>query len=300
LPISIVFMGLFDTVASVGFAYLAPFAAGHMGWADDTMRLPDSTSFLQRCVHLAAAHEQRGCFPLDSIRRKDDRSNPKSPSRYRAGTYEYVYPGVHSDVGGGYPPGDQGKAREGGQHVLSQIALHHMYDEAFRAGAPLQVPPLALDKDQPEWLAMVDRTLREFEISPALIDRFNNWQKQLSRGPIEDVLDRELEVLTGWRIDRFVHESLYRQAFYQHVSGDKSQDMTEAERDAFKHLHELQLEEDAVARGDRPTQRHYRSEEERILAERRAAEKKAEAERIKAEYARRTESGPIKLNTHKE
>ena len=34
LPISIAFMGLFDTVASVGVAYLAPFASGHMGWAE--------------------------------------------------------------------------------------------------------------------------------------------------------------------------------------------------------------------------------------------------------------------------
>ncbi|MEA9997458.1 DUF2235 domain-containing protein, partial [Pseudomonas sp. AA4] len=92
IPISIGFMGLFDTVAAVGVAYVAPFAAGHMGWADDSMRLPDSEKFLERCVHLVAAHEQRGCFPLDSIRRKDNPDDPNGGSTYRNGTFEYLYP----------------------------------------------------------------------------------------------------------------------------------------------------------------------------------------------------------------
>ncbi|MBN0438026.1 DUF2235 domain-containing protein, partial [Pseudomonas aeruginosa] len=83
LPISIEFLGLFDTVAAVGLADSAPFAAGHMDWADDTMRLPDEAqaqclstilpedcSFLKRCVHLISCHEQRASFPLDSIRRR--------------------------------------------------------------------------------------------------------------------------------------------------------------------------------------------------------------------------------------
>ena len=113
IPISIAFLGLFDTVASVGVAYVAPFAAGHMGWADDSMRLTDSQKFLERCVHLVSAHEQRACFPVDSIRRKANPDDPNCASTYRAGTVEYLYPGVHSDVGGGYPPGDQGKALGG-------------------------------------------------------------------------------------------------------------------------------------------------------------------------------------------
>lgn len=303
LPISIEFLGLFDTVASVGFAYLAPFAAGHMGWADDTMRLPDSTSFLRRCVHLVAAHEQRGCFPLDSIRRKNDPSDDLSPSRYREGTYEYIYPGVHSDVGGGYPSGDQGKAREGGHMVLSQIALHHMYSEAFKSGAPLQVPPIARAPDQPSWLEMSETTVEEFDISPQLIDRFNAWQSQLSKGPLEAVMAREAELITAWRIDRFRHGTMYDKPFYQHASGggkpEQSRDMTKEEREAFAHLHELQMEEDAVARGAPPKQRRYASDEERQEAEARAAKRKAEAEEVKAAYEKRT-GGPVTFNTHKE
>nr|WP_237543803.1 DUF2235 domain-containing protein [Pseudomonas syringae] len=51
---------------------------------------------------MVAGFEQRSCFPLDSIRNED--------GQYPADTYEVVYPGVHSDVGGGYPENDQGKA----------------------------------------------------------------------------------------------------------------------------------------------------------------------------------------------
>jgi len=302
LPISIVFLGLFDTVASVGLAYLAPFAAGHMSWADDSMRLPDSTQFLKRCVHLVAAHEQRGCFPLDSIRRKDDPRNGLSRSRYRDGTAEYIYPGVHSDVGGGYPPGDQGKARDGSQHVLSQIALHHMYSEAFKVGAPLQVPEMALSPEQRDiypWLKMAGETFEAFDISSDLITRFNAWQAQLSEGPLEVVMAREAEMITAWRIDRFVHGSMDRQPFYRHISGDNGKDMTKEEREAFAHLHQLQMEQDAKGRGAQPKQRYYRTEEERQQAEAQAARKKAEAERIKADYEKRTGS-QVNFNTHKE
>ena len=42
--ISIDFLGLLDTVASVGAACL-PGAAGHMGWADSTQQLPDERQF---------------------------------------------------------------------------------------------------------------------------------------------------------------------------------------------------------------------------------------------------------------
>ncbi|MCH4874616.1 T6SS phospholipase effector Tle1-like catalytic domain-containing protein [Pseudomonas sp. TMW22091] len=192
LPISIAFMGLFDTVASVGVAYLAPFASGHMGWADNSLQLSDSEVFLERCVHLVSAHEQRACFPLDSIRRKARPDDPLCPSTYRNGTVEYLYPGMHSDVGGGYPPGDQGKSREGSQDVLSQIALHHMFSEAYKVGAPLQAPRDALHVDQRErspWLVMDAQTLAEFEVSPNLIQHFNTWRSTLIPGPLETAME---------------------------------------------------------------------------------------------------------------
>ena len=112
-------------MASVGIANIAPFAEGHMGWADDTMELPDN-GLIKKCTHLVSSHEQRLCFPLDSICRSD--------GTYPSYATEVVYPGMHSDIGGGYPPGDQGKAvGHNDSNLLSQIALRDMYASAFEA-----------------------------------------------------------------------------------------------------------------------------------------------------------------------
>ncbi|WP_147478505.1 DUF2235 domain-containing protein [Pseudomonas syringae] len=56
---------------------------------------------------------------------------------------EVIYPGVHSDLGGGYPPGDQGKAVskdnvEGDGLLLSQIALNDLYADAFCSRSALK------------------------------------------------------------------------------------------------------------------------------------------------------------------
>ena len=258
LPLSIEFLGLFDTVAAVGLADSAPFAAGHMSWADGTMRLPDEDTrlpddqrFLRRCVHLVSAHEQRASFPLDSIRRRErsaDGSRDHSrPSSYRADTTEYVYPGMHSDVGGGYPPGDQGKAIGGQGELLSQIPLHHMYWEAFKAGAPLQVPPLALGEYE-EWRKMDSTTADEFALTEKLITRFNAWQAQTQPGPLEQVMERESALITGWRIDRYAG-GIDKQGFYQHRRG---KDMGEEEQKARQRLHERKLEEYEAALQGKP------------------------------------------------
>jgi len=67
LPLSIEFLGLLDTVASVGSARAAPFADGHMDWADGTQPLPDAGRFpewIKDCRHFVAAHDQRLSFPF--------------------------------------------------------------------------------------------------------------------------------------------------------------------------------------------------------------------------------------------
>lgn len=261
LPISIEFLGLFDTVAAVGLADSVPFAAGHMAWASGTMRLPDENlaqacmptdlpedcRFLKRCVHLVSAHEQRASFPLDSIRRRektaDGKRDEERPSSYRKDTWEYVYPGMHSDVGGGYPPGDQGKGRGGQGELLSQIPLHHMYRSAFAAGAPLQVPELLLDENE-KWRKMGESTLEEFDFTPQLVTRFNAWQQQAEEGPLEDVIKREQALITAWRIDRYAGGELGKQGFYRHV---KDRDMSEAQQDVLKRLHAHKLAENAAA-----------------------------------------------------
>ncbi|PHN30486.1 hypothetical protein AO240_16675 [Pseudomonas sp. ICMP 460] len=256
LPIKIVFMGLFDTVASVGLPYLVPFAAGHMGWADGAMRLSDSEAFLEHCVHLVAAHEQRSCFPVDSIRRKANPDDPNCPSTYRQGTAEYIYPGMHSDVGGGYPPGDQGKAAEGGHMVLSQLALHHMYSEAYKIGAPLQAPKDALGSELAArwpWRVMDGETRNEYDVGPQLIERFNIWLDAMDNGPLEAVMAREAGHITGWRISRYAKGRAKHTDFYARLmKNGPAADMTAEEVAAFEALHSLQLEEDAANRAGTP------------------------------------------------
>lgn len=234
LPVSIEFLGVLDTVASVGIAHAAPFFAGHMDWADDSQLLPDAAKFpkfVKCCRHFVAAFEQRSCFPLDSIRNED--------GQYPLNTYEVVYPGVHSDVGGGYPQNDQGKARGGTNELVSQIVLHDMYAEAFAAGAPLQVPETVLPKtleDQKAWRVISEVTNTEFDISPQAIERFNAWRhtlpgittdtpthtkpweykpQQLSI-TVEETLADQLGWITGWRIGRYADDPLQNNDSYRH------------------------------------------------------------------------------------
>lgn len=234
LPVSVEFLGLLDTVASVGIAHAAPFFAGHMDWADDTQLLPDAQRFpnlVKCCRHFVAGFEQRSCFPLDSIRNEQ--------GQYPANTIEVVYPGVHSDIGGGYPKNDQGKARGGTHELVSQIVLHDLYAEAFAAGAPLQVPEAVLPKtlfDQKSWRILGLDTKEEFDVSPLVIERFNAWRQTLPGIPsdpptshpawsynpiqltttVEDTLADQLGWITGWRIGRFANDAQGNNDSYKH------------------------------------------------------------------------------------
>jgi len=234
LPISIEFLGLLDTVASVGVAHVVPVAEGHMSWADDTMELPDDKTFaglIKKCVHLVSGHEQRLCFPLDSVRRANGRYPPYAT--------EVVYPGMHSDIGGGYPPGDQGKANdEFDRFLLSQISLHDMYANAFNAGAPLKVPKSSLPENlrKYNWRFMEPELQLEFAVAPELVNRFNAW-RELTLGltapaaitseeaakydpprasvSLEKLVDNQIAWITAWRIERYAKGSLLTTPFYR-------------------------------------------------------------------------------------
>ena len=132
--VQIRFVGLFDTVSSYGLIgdKLANRTSGHSGWAKPT-NLQMKKDYAHYCVHMVAMHEFRSHFPLDTI---EVDGEPPSNSR------EFAYPGSHSDVGGGYAPGDLGIAvgstpREGDALKLSQIALNHMYACAVAANVPM-------------------------------------------------------------------------------------------------------------------------------------------------------------------
>ncbi|CAM4087245.1 hypothetical protein CCOS865_02392 [Pseudomonas reidholzensis] len=241
LPVSVEYLGLLDTVVSVGLADIAPGANGHMGWGDGSQTLPKG-ALLKRCLHIVASHEQRLSFPAESIRRED--------GTYPRNSEEVIYPGVHSDQGGGYPPGDQGKAyshdsRTGDGLLLSQIALQDLYSDAFAQGAPLKVStgalPIGLRHEF--WRTMEADVEKAFAIAPQLISRFNAW-RQVTLGllPIsspeqvekyqplsatsnlEDALRTQMDWLTAWRIDRYAFGSLKDTDFYRLASDGHATD----------------------------------------------------------------------------
>lgn len=173
-PLEIRFMGLFDTVASVGSpmsnnnldkgearkadykinrrnrttddehtmpaiiafepkgapgADPAPgMSNGHAGWGA-RMMIPD---MVKEVRHFVAAHETRNSFPLDSIQVLSKGKWRKRKNKF----FEHVYPGVHSDVGGSYKPGEGGK-NEIEATKLGLIPLLDMYAHAQKAGVPL-------------------------------------------------------------------------------------------------------------------------------------------------------------------
>lgn len=120
------FLGIFDTVASVGAGNTLGNSLpgrifdGHGAWADaeENLRIPPEI----RCLHLVAAHEIRRSFPLDSVSVKG--ITPPNCT-------EMVFPGVHSDIGCGYVPGEQGRGTHpDGDDMMTRIPLLVMYRAA--------------------------------------------------------------------------------------------------------------------------------------------------------------------------
>ncbi|MGG6108890.1 DUF2235 domain-containing protein [Pantoea allii] len=240
LPVSVEFLGLLDTVASVGIAHVVPVAEGHMSWADDTMELPDDKTYgglIKKCVHLVSGHEQRLCFPLDSVRRSDGKYPPYAT--------EVVYPGMHSDIGGGYPPGDQGKANaEHDGLFLSQIILQDLYSSAFGIGAPLKVPQDVLPESSTDnWRIMPIDLISQFLVSDVLVNRFNAWRELTlnlttpekitpeeasqyepprASGSLETVVENQIAWITAWRIERYARGSMLKTPFYQRATNTEA------------------------------------------------------------------------------
>lgn len=192
IPYQVNFMGLFDTVASVGLPDSARAAvdvglfAGHEAFAaDGAMDIPPQVRF---CRHAFSIHEQRMSFPLDSIRKGE---------AYPAGVREeIIYPGVHSDVGGGYAPGEQGKGRgenrSDDSHKLSQIPLHDMYIAALKYGVPLMKGREILQTPQVN---------PDFALAPETVAAFNGWLNTADRSVarIEDAIRFGMGQMLSWR-----------------------------------------------------------------------------------------------------
>lgn len=180
-PVTFDFLGLFDTVASVGTAGIAPsgFGTGHGAWADPerSLRVPADV----RCLHIVSAHEVRRCFPLDAISVRGAMS---------ANHREVIMPGVHSDIGGGYAPGEQGRGVDPqGADMLSRVALALMYREARLSGAPLKL----------EKAAPVAR--QRFAVHPDVIQALNAYINACTvrTGHFRDIMRDQMKWSILWR-----------------------------------------------------------------------------------------------------
>lgn len=177
-PVTVDFLGLFDTVASVGLASSALITDGHGAWADSKLlRVPQEIN----CLHLVSAHELRRSFPLDSI---------SINGALAANHQEIVFPGVHSDLGGGYMPTEQGRGRDAeGADMISRIPLAVMYRAARLAGAPLKLE-----------LAPQLRK-RGFKVAPQTISDFNAYISQCltKSGSLRAIMHEQMEHAIRWR-----------------------------------------------------------------------------------------------------
>ena len=234
IPIKFQFLGIFDTVASVGLADASPTSSGLMDWADGTMDIPKA---IARTVHYVAAHEVRQNFPLSSAR---------SGKAYPGNCIEVVYPGAHSDVGGGYGPGEQGKAMAGRDHMASQIPLVSMYLEAMKSGVPLRTVQ-ELEKAQD------GRTIANLKITPTLAERFKAYVEWTNVQPkkVESMLVDNMRHYWHWRW-RHVYK-LRELPSYKSANAQDKDDMEAGNEDFKVSLREVdRLESDNNLRKNYP------------------------------------------------
>ncbi len=272
-PVRIRFMGLFDTVASVGmpmsanntsvigttigsvsyiikarledvsyadtrperlaFSHNARPGAdpapgdfdGHAGYGAD-LHIPDMVEEVQ---HFVAAHELRNSFPLDSISELEDGSIRKPPQ-----FIETVYPGVHSDLGGSYRPGE-GARSERSDQKLGLIPLRNMYDRAVAKGVPL-LPETAWQQRNKDDFALASEVLA-------------NYAYYLSRVPSSSTLgglfNAHMALYYAWRF-----RAIRLKAQGDHREKDlitKNDAIYRSEKEALdKQIHALEVENNAA------------------------------------------------------
>lgn len=212
------FLGIFDTVASVGLADSSPVGEGFQDWADGTMDIHG----VNQTVHYVAAHEIRQSFPLSTARIR--------ATSYPPNTKEFVYPGAHSDLGGGYPSKSQGKGVGGRTSLLSQIPLMDMYFEAVSAG--VRVRPLN------EMDAVIER---DFKVDPGLDKAFSDYaawttteeKQNVANGgePVQNRMRYHMELYWRWRASKSDDATFKAMASYKASKEQDQQDLWESELD---------------------------------------------------------------------
>lgn len=212
VPLHLNFLGIFDTVASVGLASMSRVSQGKWDWASGKMM--NIHPAIRQAMHFAALHEQRINFPLDLA----------------SGAEERLYPGMHSDVGGGYSPGGQGKDRVAGvadgTAKLSQITLIDMHHEAIKAGVLLRT------REEISLNAGLDV---HFGCHPQLIRDYNAWLGGHGIGAAAHAqqIRSHARQYVAWKGSRLWNGpgSMLEQPFYTQSDAEDQVDLGNAQRD---------------------------------------------------------------------
>lgn len=157
--------------------------------------------------HFIAAHEVRNSFPVESVCvLKDGRL--QKPEKF----YEYVYPGVHSDVGGSYRPGEGGRDSNP-SNKLGLIPLHHMYRLAMDAQVPL-LPKSA-------WFPLQEG---DFKMGSEITEAYNYYLAKVPKSnSLGQLINSHMGLYYAWRF----HDIKRKQA------GNKSESQTIAKNEAI-------------------------------------------------------------------
>lgn len=221
VPAKIRFLGLFDTVASVGLpASFGMGQNGHRSWAQpEWLRISPQ---VKNCVHFVAMHENRGSFPVELIQQ-----NGHIPSN----CHEFMFPGMHSDVGGGYSPQEQGRGPYGkNNEKLSQMALSAMYQASRTALVPLDRGLAGNSSYDP------------FDIADNMIEAFNSFMAP--RQQPRQVRDWLFEYL-AWRYQ--VRNQYMSLPWFHRASASERDDLSGANKLLLKDVEALNLHLHPVA-----------------------------------------------------
>lgn len=213
VPMQLSFLGIFDTVASVGLAGISRISDGKMAWAEGQMMSIHPE--VKKCVHFAALHEQRMNFPMDLAAGGEVK--------------EVLYPGMHSDVGGGYTPGGQGKdfvdGKVDGTAKLAQIPLLDMHFEAVKAGVLIRT----IDEIK------AGPNATHFGCHPQLIRDYNAWLTGhgLGGGAHREQTRKHCRQYVQWKGARLWpgDANLTSQPFYKQADSEDKVDLDNAQRD---------------------------------------------------------------------
>ncbi|VWC66032.1 hypothetical protein BLA18109_02144 [Burkholderia lata] len=143
-------------------------------------------------VHHVAATELRFYKNLDSPRKSSDHANLQ----------EIVYPGSQSDVGGGFPDGEDQKSSE-----LARVSARNMLDRAWSAGVPMlplaklrTISPLAAREF--DFRKTVNVNGKDLNVN----DLFGAYTAMLPKtsGPLETHFLEHQKLFVSWA--RYVHD----------------------------------------------------------------------------------------------